>query len=322
LIWAFAEGCPCHSPIMYKGAALYGHLDVMKWASVNGFKFFESTTRAAARGGHMEVLKWLRSKYCTWGGVVEAAAEGGHLEVMKWLRSIGAQWNDTCTAAARGGHLEILIWAIGEGCPYVNNGSKMGVAAAQGGHLEVLKWLRDHGYDIMHTSGFAAIGGHLGVLKWLRNHGFPFGDEICQQAAACGHLEVMKWLRSPEMNAPWGLYSGWDTCTAAAKGGHLEVILWAIKNDCPYRPSRICENAASHGHLDVLKRIVPLWGAITDWEAIMDNAAEGGHVVTVQWAIAKGAIAKGGRTTRTCAQYLARAREIQVSNNAERDYDF
>jgi hypothetical protein len=43
-----------------------------------------------------------------------------------------------------------------------------------------------------------------------------------------------------------------NTCEEAASGGHLEVLKYAHENGCPWN-ELICANAARYGHLEVLK---------------------------------------------------------------------
>ena len=54
--------------------------------------------RVAAVFGHLEVLKWARDHDCPWNETTcTKAVEGGHLEVLKWARKHGCPW----TAAMR-----------------------------------------------------------------------------------------------------------------------------------------------------------------------------------------------------------------------------
>ena len=76
--------------------------------------------KGAAARGDVEMLKWLRAKGCPWDeGTCAAAAYGGHLEVLKWLRAGGCPWDNwTCAYAAEGGNLEVPKWLRAEGCPW------------------------------------------------------------------------------------------------------------------------------------------------------------------------------------------------------------
>ena len=73
-------------------AAQAGHLEVLRWARVNGFPWTESTCRCAARGGHLEILQWARANGCPWDAYTcSSAAVGGHLEVLQWARAKGCR---------------------------------------------------------------------------------------------------------------------------------------------------------------------------------------------------------------------------------------
>ena len=103
--------------VLCEKIAIYGNLEVLKWARENGCEWNSYTCSYAAEGGHLEVLKWARDNGCEWSSYTCAyAAYGGHLEVLKWARDNGCVWNSfTCSRAARGGHLEVLKWARDNG---------------------------------------------------------------------------------------------------------------------------------------------------------------------------------------------------------------
>ena len=72
------------------GAALHGHLMVLKWLRDNGCPWDASTCFQAASGGHLNVLKWLRNNGCPKNaGASARAASEEHLEVLKWLQENG-----------------------------------------------------------------------------------------------------------------------------------------------------------------------------------------------------------------------------------------
>ena len=63
------------------GAALGGHLEVLKWARENGCPLNERVTHAACEGGHIELLKWLKEQGCPFNGLVsrQAAMDGNKI---------------------------------------------------------------------------------------------------------------------------------------------------------------------------------------------------------------------------------------------------
>jgi ankyrin repeat protein len=79
-------------------AAIYGHLEVVKWLYYNHLSEgctqnamnWAASYRAmnyAALYGHLSVVKWLhyhRTDGCT-RRAIEWAADNGHLEIVKWL---------------------------------------------------------------------------------------------------------------------------------------------------------------------------------------------------------------------------------------------
>ena len=88
------------------------------------------TCKCAAKGGHLEVLKWARVQGgCGWHeDTVMKAAWNGHLEVLQWAHANGAPWlretrpglPSTCAFTADGGHLACLQWLRDNGFPWDN----------------------------------------------------------------------------------------------------------------------------------------------------------------------------------------------------------
>jgi hypothetical protein len=97
--------------------------------------------------GYLEVLKWARENKYTWNlWTCTNAAEGGHLEVLKWARENECEWNrETCFWAANNGHVEVLKWARDNDCHWDSHACFL--AAANNGHLEIFKWARENGCE-------------------------------------------------------------------------------------------------------------------------------------------------------------------------------
>ncbi|KAE9022766.1 hypothetical protein PR001_g13069, partial [Phytophthora rubi] len=90
------------------GAAMNGHLNVVKWLHKNRPE--GCTTSAmdeAARNGHFSVVLWLhcnRKEGCT-TAAIDGAANGGHHQVVEWLhqtRSEGCTHDAMINAASKG----------------------------------------------------------------------------------------------------------------------------------------------------------------------------------------------------------------------------
>ncbi len=85
--------------------------------------------------------------------------------------------------------------------------------------MELLRSLHAAGNSIPAECSYeAARGGHIETLKWTRQQGCYWNSSICEFAAEDGKLEVLKFARANGCN--------WDEkkiCEAAASGGHLEV---------------------------------------------------------------------------------------------------
>eukprot|EP00611_Tribonema_gayanum_P002390 TRINITY_DN11769_c0_g1_i1.p2 TRINITY_DN11769_c0_g1~~TRINITY_DN11769_c0_g1_i1.p2 ORF type:complete len:211 (+),score=36.46 TRINITY_DN11769_c0_g1_i1:578-1210(+) len=131
LAWAFDNGCPRNSVILWSAAAR-GDLAVLKFAHESDVPWgmdypwgaawrATETCSAAAQHGRVEVLEWARSQGAPWDEwTCWRAAHHGQLKALLWLRDNGAPWPATtlCQAALRGGQLDLLHWARAHDCPW------------------------------------------------------------------------------------------------------------------------------------------------------------------------------------------------------------
>ena len=90
--WCRNQSCTCGMNICAY-AAKRGHLDILKWARLNGIHWDSHTCMEAAKNGHFDVLKWARSNGCPWDRL-------------------------TLAEAIQNDHKEIFEWALKNGCPY------------------------------------------------------------------------------------------------------------------------------------------------------------------------------------------------------------
>ncbi|KAG5179674.1 hypothetical protein JKP88DRAFT_349867 [Tribonema minus] len=104
LAWAFDNGCPRNSVILWSAAAR-GDLAVLKFAHESDVPWGMDYPWGAA---------WRATETCS------AAAQHGRVEALLWLRDNGAPWPATtlCQAALRGGQLDLLHWACAHDCPW------------------------------------------------------------------------------------------------------------------------------------------------------------------------------------------------------------
>ena len=100
------------------------------------------------------------------------------------------------------------------------------------------------------------------------------------EAVRKGYLSTLK-----HMHSRGRLSRKKDLCEDAASGGHLDVLKWARENDCPW-DELTCMYAAKHGHLGTLR-----WARENGcpWDKrTCSGAALGGHLEVLKWARAKG----------------------------------
>jgi hypothetical protein len=125
--------CPWSSSTL-AGAAIYGHLSLIKWMTdetihgTDACQYDNGVCHAAITGGHLELLKWICSKFPhrldRW--ICGAAAIYGHLHILQWLRDPDAHgtdgstpWHQLVIAAAVSNHYwKVASWCYENGCPY------------------------------------------------------------------------------------------------------------------------------------------------------------------------------------------------------------
>jgi len=77
----------------------------------------------AAMNGHLDVFKWARVNGCGWDElgdeeVCSYAASNGHLDMLKWARANECPWSyETIRLARISNHDDIVEWALANGCP-------------------------------------------------------------------------------------------------------------------------------------------------------------------------------------------------------------
>ena len=176
--------------VFWCNTALYGRLDVMKWAYQRGYsRIWRQTVKSM---NHI-----IGADHCLGTLTCCIAASSGHLDMLQWLRQNECEWNwSTCANAAAAGHLSILQWARENGCPWDRETCS---TAAYGGHLTVLQWARENGCDWnWETCSCAALGGHLPVLKWARENGCEWNWNTFEAAQTCGNPDLLQYVIDQE----------------------------------------------------------------------------------------------------------------------------
>lgn len=96
-----------------------GYLEIVKWATDDGYYFGARLSAHAAKCGQLYVLQMLRERGCYVDATTCAnAARYGHLDVLKFARLHGCPWDQrTLLYAKRKGHQHVVEWALQNGAP-------------------------------------------------------------------------------------------------------------------------------------------------------------------------------------------------------------
>jgi hypothetical protein len=130
----------------------------------------------------------------------------------------------------------------------------------------------------------AAFGGHYHILDNLLPDKRYVSYEILLNACVGNQLKLLKIFHKNGCNLYSSLYG------AASAYGLLPIIKWLTKKGCVCDISIIIINAASNGHLEILK-----WAhkyisekKIINNEDIFSAAIENGHIETAKWLLDMG----------------------------------
>jgi hypothetical protein len=240
-----------------------------------GGKHFDDLCIYAARAGLIPMLDYLDYEQYyeeTKGkGPLCAAAEAGHLECVKWMIT---RHPDPITPICSHDALD---------------------AAAETGQLEVVEWLmrRTTGYRGGTTCIAAAKGGHVAVLELLIGAGFPWNEDLYRRVMlykryAPPPLALIQYVVTKGL--AWDREATWDEVVSH---GETESVKWLAQND----PDGVHFHgdsddallfAAGRGSTDIL-RLANEHGY--ELEPVMvDRAAKGGHVKTIEWLHTKGVV--------------------------------
>lgn len=282
LRWLYRYHIASYETSNFAAAAAYGHLHILKWFWEMQFLCFSHyPMNIAALNGHLHILKWMHAKQL--GGcsptAMDYAAKNGHLDIVQWLHE---NRKEGCTHramnwAARNGHLHVIQWLHThrtEGC------DEMAMDfAAEMGHLDIVKWLHTHRPEGC-TGGaisFAAKNGHFEIVRWLCTHrNVRWPRYALVNAARFGHFEILKYLHSRDRR-----YCGSMLINAAISSGHGDIADWILENRRSERPTEhALDGAAAEGHLHMFEK----YGSSLGYSYVaMENAASYGHLEILKW---------------------------------------
>jgi len=112
----------------------------LKNKNLNHFFHWSGGMQGAAIGGHMDIVKFFIEKGAyDWNSGMDRAAKGGHIDIVQFFIEKGADvWSWSMRGAARGGHMDIVQLMIEKGANDWYNGMEW---AAWGGHMDIVKLL-------------------------------------------------------------------------------------------------------------------------------------------------------------------------------------
>ena len=223
--------------LLCKKIIRYGHLNYVKSVTyliqhgIFNADEISELYRAAVLSGSIRKLKILHRTGCYgWecSNVCQIIASTGNSKMLQWARTSKdylynhlCSWDaDVCAEAAEAGHYDLLEWAIDNGCPR----------------------------DIHMKINAERYHPHDDRLRHLVNIFSPSDDKTAPviYAVEKNDCQLLKWCL--ENNYEWNT----QTCTDVIKRGYIDIIIVAHTMG-QYIIPNICDIAASHGQLDIVK---------------------------------------------------------------------
>ena len=263
----------------FKGAAQFGHLDLLKNAQCTSKLHLDDPDlvafilEAASKHGHLNILEWFYSFHDTTINFQRtekmffAAVVGNKKNVLVWLKSF-VPFRETWDLIVR-----VSVH------PYVS-------IAARHGNKDMVMWFIDQGFQSdIHSASAAAYAGSIDLLKFFSHR---WSAHVYTKAAEKGHLALLQWAKAnAEINYPWPESKMFP---AAAKCDNVELYQWLFDQQFPFEEETSFINALKKGHFKLIK-FARSHGS-TFWNdefyfSLLERAASLGDLETMKWAIAE-----------------------------------
>lgn len=171
--------------------------------------------------------------------------------------------SETCRIAASGGSVDLMIYFRELGCRW---DSSVAFAAVTCGDLPMLRYLRE-GITPSDEDEVLSVR-RVGICPWVV-------DECSLIVAEKGHLDILEYMYDK------GCRLAIDVPYRAALYGHRHILWWLSTSEIYMDIQRVCETAASGGHLGILKIYYDPWKAQFSDVAVI--AAERGYLDILLW---------------------------------------
>lgn len=264
---------------LFVPAASSNQLQVLRWAERRGLApTLQMSIDCAAMYGHIEAVRWLTDRGCVPDPrAAVRAAEGGHLDIIQLLESLGcAEWKRVAITAAIYGFTTVfrysvartdlsgdadVVRAIFRGPDdalldeahvafRVTHTPSLLTAAVKSGRLSRVSRLLSLGCpcDAL-AARAAAAAGRIPMMQLLLDAECAQDCSVTESAASHGHFEMLKYLRS--RGVPWNA----TTCEVAALANRSDILFWARANGCEWS-ARVAEMAAHHSDVSMLRTLL------------------------------------------------------------------
>lgn len=242
----------------------------------------------AAYGGHKFIIEWLLKKKLFNINAVPYIAKGNHFDLLKWIYENGIPiYGATNTCAMETDNVEMIKWTYGIN---TTRGSPM-TYIAKTDAMELLEWFyKYHPKSLSGICHTAIRYGSIKVLKWGIEHDYNFpGLYVFDDDDYSPTIEMLEWLKNNGDIGPghFGDYGENPDRLAenAASKGHLDVVKWLHNNNFGISDN-VAKNAIMNNHLDVL-----YWYKEKNFPMTQTAiyAVQSGNIEILKWVLDNGA---------------------------------
>lgn len=148
--------------------------------------------------------------------------------------------------------------------------------------------------DVPKSRDIGAFGNSVARAQWIISQNINLENKVLELgigAAEVGCLDVLGWLWDMKGRPPKTLKSNIDeVARAAVFHGRLDVLEWLVeKKNYNVSKSWIMDSAARGGNMATVQRLRNLGATFNRCTFIIGAAAAGGHAALLDWLIAEGA---------------------------------
>jgi hypothetical protein len=224
-------------------AALYGHLEVVEWATQQLYAFeLDDAMKFAAKGGHIHIVQFLVDK-----GIrpklahAKTAIEGGQEQMLGWLRchfGVKAERvTDAIKIALKHGHITLATRLVCDGAPCGPDDIYAAASLARNDFVAVECFMMRARWN---DSSATSLGALKGAVK---SDNIEFAEKVWSALNPIERLAA-------------------QSDRYVYKASTVEMVQWAVACDLKLHSNKTWRSAVKHGNVDTLAVLRAMWRGV------------------------------------------------------------